>query len=136
MTPAGGPILFYDGVCNFCDASVKFVIARERNAAFHFAALQDPIAARLLVPHGISPADLDSLVVVDGDAVFTRSSAVVRMARELRGPWQLLRLLWWVPKPLRDAGYRVFASQRYRLFGKQDACIVPSVEVRARFLTT
>jgi predicted DCC family thiol-disulfide oxidoreductase YuxK len=128
------PILLFDGVCNFCNATVQFVLRHERDARLRFAPLQSDAAKRLLAERGVAD-DLSTLVLVDGPRAYTRSSAAVRMLRSLGGAWTVLAaLLWVVPKPLRDLGYGVFARLRYRLFGMREACMVPSPEQRARFL--
>jgi predicted DCC family thiol-disulfide oxidoreductase YuxK len=139
-------VVLFDGTCNFCDASVHFVIDHERGSELKFAALQSDAAAKLLVDmlgeerakqirSGIDGSgDPDGVVFIDDDQVFTHSSASLRIARYLRAPWRWLRALWIVPRPVRDAVYRWFARHRYRWFGRADACRVPTPELRARFL--
>jgi predicted DCC family thiol-disulfide oxidoreductase YuxK len=125
-------VVLFDGVCNFCDQAVLFLVDRDRSGHFAFAALQSPTARRLLAPHGLT--DLSTIVLVEGDKVYTRSSAALRIARHMDGLWPLLSVLWLIPKPLRDAAYSYFAANRYRWFGKLEACRVPTPELRARFL--
>ena len=128
------PILLFDGVCNVCNASVQFMLKHERGPAVRFASLQSAMGKELIAKHGLS-GDINTVVVIDGDRVFTRSSAIVQAMRHLRGVWPALAwLMWIVPKPLRDVGYVLFARNRYRLFGKRDECMVPTPELRARFL--
>jgi len=135
MSPnSDAPILFFDGVCNVCAASVQFVLAHERAPTLRFASLQSPLARDVLPPLGINPEDLDSLVLVEDGRAAQRSTAAIAIARHLRAPWSWLRALWIVPRPLRDFAYDLFASQRYRLFGKKDECFVPTPALRARFL--
>jgi predicted DCC family thiol-disulfide oxidoreductase YuxK len=129
------PVLLFDGVCNVCNASVQFVLKHERAPSMQFVPLQSERGTKLIEEQGLT-GDLSTVVLlVDGKA-YTRSSAAVRVLKLLRGPWTLLAvLLWVVPKPLRDLGYMLFARFRYKLFGKRDACMVPTPEQRARFLT-
>jgi predicted DCC family thiol-disulfide oxidoreductase YuxK len=128
------PILLFDGVCNVCNASVRFVVAHERLPAMKFASLQSELGRRLVAEHGLS-GDIDTVVFIQGHRVLVRSSAAVAVLRHLGGAWRILAaLLWLVPRPLRNVGYDVFAHFRYRLFGRRDECMVPTAELRARFL--
>jgi predicted DCC family thiol-disulfide oxidoreductase YuxK len=129
-----GAIVLFDGVCNFCNASVNFVIERDKAGYFKFAPLQSAIGEELAAKHGIDKIETDSVIVVEDDKVYTHSSAALRIARKLDGIWKLGYAFVIVPKPLRDLAYRLFAKNRYRLFGKQDACMLPTPDVRARFL--
>lgn len=128
-----GPILFFDGVCNVCNATVRFVLTHERAPCIRFASLQSDVARSALAKHQLRN-DLATLVFIEGDAAWTRSAAVVRVLRHLRFPWSLLAVIWLVPRPLRDVGYDLFARLRYRLFGRRETCMVPTAELRARFL--
>lgn len=131
----GGPILFFDGVCNVCDASVRFVLDHETAPVLRFASLQSKHASEVLPPHGVSPADLDSMVILDGDRVYTRSTAVLQTTKYMKAPWKWLSIFLWVPRPVRDFFYLAFAKYRYRLFGHKDECAIPTPALRARFLT-
>ena len=128
------PILLFDGVCNVCNASVKFVLRYERAPEMQFASLQSELGQRLAKERSF-PAEIATVILIDGDRVFARSSAAVRALFRLKQPWPIVgALLWLVPKPLRDLGYRIFAANRYRIFGKRDECLIPTPELRARFL--
>ena len=129
-----GAIVLFDGVCNFCNASVNFVIERDKAGYFKFAPLQSEIGEELVAKHGINTADTDSVIVVENDRAYTHSSAAMRIARKLDGIWSWSYAFIIVPKPIRDLAYRVFAKYRYRMFGKQDTCMMPTPEIRARFL--
>ncbi len=129
-----GPIVLFDGVCNFCEGSVRFVLERDRRAHFRFAALQSEAGRARLRRVGLSADHIEGLVVVDGSRVYTKSGAALRVARGLPGAWPLLWIFYAVPAVLRDAVYDAFATRRYRWFGRRDSCLVPSAEVRARFL--
>jgi len=129
------PILFYDGVCGLCDRLVQLVLARDPAGAFRFAALQGPSAARLLAPHGADVTKLDTVyVLTDDDRVLVRARAVLHVARVLGWPWRAAVVLGVLPTPLLDLGYRLIARVRYRLFGRRDACRLPSPAEAARFL--
>ncbi len=129
-----GPILFFDGVCNLCSASVQFVIARERTQTLRFASLQSATAARLLPPLGVDPSALESLVLLQDGQASVRSTAALLTAQHLRAPWSWLAVGLLVPRVLRDVVYGAIAVNRYRLFGRQDACWLPSPTLKARFL--
>jgi predicted DCC family thiol-disulfide oxidoreductase YuxK len=130
------PVVLFDGVCNFCNASVNWLIDRDGVANLRFAALQSTAGQRLLARFGRSglEADPESVVLVEGGVLYDRSTALLRAVRHLPGPWSWLAALRLVPRPLRDAVYRWFAARRYRWFGKSDTCRVPTQEIRARFL--
>jgi predicted DCC family thiol-disulfide oxidoreductase YuxK len=127
-------VVLFDGVCNFCNASVNFIIRRDPKGEFRFAPLQSEVGKKYLEKFHLSTTDLDTMVLVEGERVFTRSTAGLRIARRLTGLWPLFSAFLIVPKFLRDAVYRVIAKNRYRWWGKRDACMVPSPAVRARFL--
>lgn len=127
------PLILFDGVCNLCAWAVGFVLARERSETFQFASLQSE-RARELRESGIIDDSLKSLVLIQNGSVFFESDAALRIGLELRGLGILARAGLLLPRPLRDLLYRVVARNRYRWFGKREACVVPSQEVRRRFL--
>jgi predicted DCC family thiol-disulfide oxidoreductase YuxK len=127
-------IVLFDGVCNLCTSTVQFLIKRDPHGYFTFASLQSGIGRQLLEEHGLQLDALDTFVLVEGSRCFTRSDAALRVAQHLSGGWALLRVLSLIPKPLRDCGYTVIARHRYRWFGKQETCLVPSRDILDRFL--
>ncbi|HLA96702.1 MAG TPA: thiol-disulfide oxidoreductase DCC family protein [Pyrinomonadaceae bacterium] len=129
-----GAIVLFDGVCNFCNASVNFVIEHDRGGYFKFAPLQSEIGEELATKHGVDKIAADSVVVVEDDKVYLHSSAALRIARKLDGIWSWAYAFVIIPRPIRDLLYRLFAKNRYWLFGRQDACMMPTPEIRARFL--
>ncbi|MCE9667303.1 thiol-disulfide oxidoreductase DCC family protein [Myxococcus stipitatus] len=132
--PADAVVLF-DGVCNLCNGAVNFIIDRDPASSFRFAALQSDQAAALLAPLGRVPeVEPQSFILVEGGKVYERSTAALRIARRLRGGWKLFYAFMLVPRPLRDAVYRLVARNRYRMFGKAESCRMPTPELRARFL--
>ena len=127
-------IVLFDGICHLCTTSVQFIITRDPNGYFTFASLQSEVGRTLLEKHGLQPDALDTFVLVEGSRCFTRSDAALRVAHHLSEGWSLLRILSLIPKPLRDWGYTVIARNRYRWFGRQETCMVPSRDILDRFL--
>jgi predicted DCC family thiol-disulfide oxidoreductase YuxK len=128
------PIIFFDGVCNFCNAWVQFVLKRDESAVFRFASLQSKAAASLLTKYGIDPQSLDSVVLMENGRCYTGSTAVLRICRHLKGAWKWVSLFRIIPRPLRDYLYHQFAKRRYRWFGRTESCMMPTKEMRDRFL--
>ena len=128
------PIILFDGVCNFCAWSVRFVIERDPRGVIRFASLQSEAGRSLLRQHGLDENQSDSFVFIEDGRAFTESTAALRVCKHLSWPWRWLRVCLMLPKFLRDPFYRVIARNRYRWFGKSDSCLVPSPEIRARFL--
>ena len=132
-TAADTPVLFFDGVCGLCNRFVDFILRHDRRGALRLAPLQGATAESL------SSADdresLSSVVLQDGDRSFRRSAAVVRVLWRLGVFWKVAgTLMWLVPLPLRDLGYKLVAGNRYRLFGKKETCRMPTPEERDRLL--
>ncbi|PSP64876.1 thiol-disulfide oxidoreductase DCC family protein [Halobacteriales archaeon QH_8_67_27] len=132
--PRDKPILLFDGVCNLCNGSIQFVIDHDPTGRFRFAPLQSEAAERLLEDVGFHGYDFDTFVLVDGDDYYTKSEAALRVASELEFPWSLAGTLRVIPRPIRDAVYDAVASYRYAIFGRKAQCMVPTPEVRERFV--
>lgn len=126
------PIVFFDGVCGLCNRFVDFLIRKDRAEVLRFSPLQGETARQVLGAPG--EASMNSVVLVEGDRVFVKSTAALRIFCRLGGVWSLLWIFRWVPVPVRDGVYEWIAKNRYRLFGKKDTCRIPSPEERARFL--
>ncbi len=133
MLPGHGVVLF-DGTCAFCEGAVKFIATRDEAAYFRFGASQSPEAAALLAAHGITRESARSIVLIEDGHVYLRSTASLRIARRLSWPWRMAGALLWIPRPLRDAAYRVVAAIRHRLAGSSNACEIPPPEIRARMI--
>lgn len=129
------PLLLFDGVCNLCNGFVDFLLRRERDSRLRFAAMQSPTGQALLQQHGLPLGDYRSMVLIDADGVHQKSAAALKLLAELRFPWPWFGVFRVVPRPLRDGVYDVIARNRYRLFGRQQTCRVPSPELRRRFLS-
>ncbi len=138
-------VVLFDGVCNFCDASVNFVIEHDRDGYFKFAPLQSEAGESLAKEYRLEseinkPTDergllpIDSVILIEDGKAYTHSSAAIRIARHLGRPWSWFYAFIVVPAPVRDLFYRLFAKYRYRLFGRKDECMLPSPEIKARFL--
>ncbi|WJH35480.1 thiol-disulfide oxidoreductase DCC family protein [Paenibacillus aurantius] len=127
-------ILLYDGVCNLCSFVIRFVIPRDRAGKFVFASLQSETGRRLLLGSGLDPDALDTFVMVRGERTYIKSSAALRVLHELGGVWSPALLFLAVPRPIRDFVYDRIARNRYRWFGRTDSCLVPTPDIRERFI--
>ena len=128
------PVILFDGVCNFCDASVNFIIDHDPKRHFKFTAQQLDAGQEILRKNGLDPAKLDTLVLSEDGKIYTRSTAALRIAKKLSGGWKLFYVFILIPRPIRDVFYNLFAQYRYKLFGKKEACRVPTATERARFI--
>jgi predicted DCC family thiol-disulfide oxidoreductase YuxK len=129
-------LLLFDGVCNFCNSTVLFIVDRDPHERFVFAALQSDVGLQTLRDHGVVDPSLDSIVLIEGSRAYTRSTAALHVAKALKWPWPVLYyLLIWLPASLRDVAYGYFASHRYAWFGRSDQCRIPTPELRRRILT-
>jgi predicted DCC family thiol-disulfide oxidoreductase YuxK len=126
------PIVLFDDVCSLCNASVQFIISRDLRSVFRFASLQSETGKVLREKFGVP--EVDSLVLLENGRYYTKSSAALRICRRLAGVWKLFYIFWLVPKPLRDYIYDFVAKHRYEWFGKRDHCLMPTPDIRARFL--
>lgn len=129
------PVILFDGVCNLCNASVDFILRRDRRVRFLFAPLQSEAARERLAAIGAPAPKLDSMLLLEDGRLFDRSTAALRIARRLDGLWPLLYALILVPRPVRDYFYDGIARNRYRWFGRRETCRVPTQAERGRFLS-
>jgi predicted DCC family thiol-disulfide oxidoreductase YuxK len=134
MEPTADKIVLFDGLCNLCSASVRFIVKRDHRSALKFASLQSGAGRKLCLEHGIDPDDMQTFVVVTPGGALVRSDAAIEVACQFRGLWRCLVVLKFVPKFLRDWGYSIVAKNRYRFFGRHDTCMIPTPELRARFI--
>lgn len=130
---AGGIILF-DGTCAFCEWSVRFIATRD-HGYFKFGASQNPAGIALLAKYGTSREAARSLILIEGDEISLRSTAVLKIARRMTAPWRWAGVFLLVPRPIRDGLYRVVAAIRHRIAGQSNACEIPPPEIRARLIT-
>ncbi len=127
-------ILLFDGVCNLCNSIVQFTIKRDPKGKFKFASLQSERGQSLLKQFGLPTDDFDSFIFIIGDKYFRKSSAGLHVLKELDGAWKVLYIFIIIPGPLRDFVYNIIAKTRYKIFGKRDTCMVPTPELKQRFL--
>lgn len=128
------PIIYFDGVCNLCNGAVQFALKRDTKGVFRFAALQSDAGQHILDRVGLPREALKTIVLVEGDTIYTHSTAALRAARHLSGLWPLLYAFIVVPRPIRDGVYNWIARNRYRWFGRTEACMMPRPEWKGRFL--
>jgi predicted DCC family thiol-disulfide oxidoreductase YuxK len=139
------PVIFYDGICGLCNRMVRFILKRDPQALFRFAALQSPLATRILERHGVNPSILDTFYVVlnhdteqgkqSQDTLLARSDAILFVLKQLGGIWRIVGgILKILPRTFRDWIYRVIARNRYQTFGRYETCPTPDAATRARFL--
>ncbi len=127
-------IILFDGVCNFCNSSINFIIDHDPKGYFKFAALQSEAGIALLKEYGINNTSLDTVILIEEGKVFTHSTAALRISKKLTGWYSILYDFIVIPEFIRDPLYRLFAKYRYTMFGKKDACRVPTKEERTRFI--
>jgi predicted DCC family thiol-disulfide oxidoreductase YuxK len=135
------PIVLYDGVCGLCNRLVQFLLKRDKHDRLRYAALQSDFAANVLKRHGLDPKDLDTVHVIlnyeeANERVLGRSTAVLKVVKELGGVWKIAAVGKVVPRLLRDWAYKLVAQNRYRVFGKFETCMLPERRHRAKFLDT
>jgi predicted DCC family thiol-disulfide oxidoreductase YuxK len=128
-----GGIILFDGTCAFCERSVRFIATRD-HGYFRFGASQNPEGRALLAQHGTSREATRSLILIEDGEMFLRSTAVLRIARRMTAPWRWAAVFLLVPRPIRDAVYRVVAAIRHRIAGQSNACEIPPPEIRARLI--
>lgn len=126
-------IVLFDGECNLCNSSVQFIIKRDPAGYFKFASLQSETGRELLKQYGVSH-QIDSLIVIENQRVFSKSSAALQICRKLNGFWRFLSVLRVLPPFIRDFLYDLVAKNRYNWFGKRESCMLPTAEMKKRFL--
>jgi predicted DCC family thiol-disulfide oxidoreductase YuxK len=128
------PLVLFDGVCNLCNAWVRFVIRRDPTGIFRFATQQSPTGQAIIQDRISGASQLSSVILIEGNAIYIESDAVLQIVALLRRPWSWLAFLRIIPLRVRNACYRFVVRHRYQWFGRTDACQVPSAAVRSRFL--
>lgn len=127
-------IVIFDGVCNFCNGAVNFIIKRDPLGRFAFTPMQSPAGQELIEKYGAAMVGVDTFLLVKDGQCFERTDAALEITKDLSGLWHWIRVLKVLPRPFRDYFYRLFARNRYKLFGRREYCMVPTVSVRERFL--
>ncbi len=126
-------ILLFDGECNLCNGAVQFIIKRDPAGHYKFAPLQSEVGQGYVRKHDL-PNTLESFVLIRNGKAYLHSSAALRVCRNLKGPWKLAQILLLIPKPLRDSIYKFIARNRYKWFGKRKECMIPTPDMKSRFL--
>lgn len=126
-------VIFFDGVCNLCNASVQFAIEHDKQDVFKFTALQGNYAKAILPKFNIDLERINSIILVENDRLYTKSSAALRIAKKLNGFWPMLYAFMIIPKFIRDWFYDIIAKNRYKWWGKQESCWVPTPELKEKF---
>ncbi len=129
-----GPLVLFDGVCNLCSASVRF-LARRENGTLWYAAMQSVTGQRLLEQRNLPLDDYDSFLFLENGRLYVKSEAALRLCGYMKQPWPILRALRFVPRPIRDWVYDRIARNRYSLFGKRESCMLPDADLSSRFLS-
>ncbi len=129
-------IVLFDGVCNLCNSSVQFLLKRDKKGVFKYASLQSEIGNDLASKYGVAASKLESMVFIDGGKAYTESDAVLNMTKYLGFPWNMAYGFIIIPKFIRNPIYKWIAKNRYKWFGKQESCMLPSEDISDRFLET
>jgi len=128
------PIIFFDGVCNLCNSSVQFILKKDSKNVFLFSSLQSDAAKDILLQYKLKNSDLSSIILLENGIVYQKSTAILKISRRLKGFYKYFYALIIIPKIIRDPLYSFVAKNRYKWFGKRDACILPTKKVKFRFL--
>ncbi|MFZ7943293.1 MULTISPECIES: thiol-disulfide oxidoreductase DCC family protein [Bacillaceae] len=126
-------IILFDGICNLCNSSVQFIIKRDPKAKFKFASLQGQSGQELLEKYGLK-TNLNSFIFIENEKIHMKSSAALRVGKQLNGAWKLVSIFFIIPPIIRDTLYNIIAKNRYKWFGKKETCLLPSPEWKNRFL--
>ncbi|MFG6496151.1 thiol-disulfide oxidoreductase DCC family protein [Fictibacillus sp. UD] len=127
-------VLLFDGICNLCNSSVQFILKHEKSSVLKFSAIQSEAGQKLLSRYNIDPVHTNSVILIKDGKVYTESDAVFATSQFLKFPFNLGKVLVIVPKPLRNFLYKKVAKNRYRWFGKKDSCMIPTPDLKNRFL--
>jgi predicted DCC family thiol-disulfide oxidoreductase YuxK len=127
-------IIIFDGLCNFCNGAVNFIIKRDPKKIFVFTPMQSSIAKELMKRYQVATVGIETVILIKNGIYSVRSDAVLEIAKDLTGFWHFLRVLRILPVSVRDYCYRLFARHRYKLFGWRKSCMVPTTEIRDRFI--
>ncbi len=127
-------IVLFDGVCNLCTSSVAFIIKHDRKEQFLFASLQSDAAKEILLQFSLRKLNMDSIVLVENPNIYDKSTAALKITKQLNGPIKLVYFFVIIPKSIRDRVYTYIAENRYKWYGKKKKCMVPSEAIKNRFL--
>ncbi|MDX1761488.1 MAG: thiol-disulfide oxidoreductase DCC family protein [Christiangramia sp.] len=133
--PENKKIILFDGVCNLCDGAIQFIIKHDKKDVFRYASLQSDLGKQLVSERGLNPEEIDSIMLIEpGVAYYRKSTAALEISRDLSGGYSLLKNFLFIPEVMRDAIYDFIANNRYKWFGKKEQCMIPTPELKAKFL--
>jgi predicted DCC family thiol-disulfide oxidoreductase YuxK len=132
--PQKHPVILFDGVCNLCSSSVQYVIKHDPRKIFRFASLQSAFAQKILSAYHLPVSNYNSFILINNNDIYTRSTAALLVAKELKGFVKLLYVFIIIPKFIRDAVYNIIAKNRYNWFGKKNECWIPTPELKSLFI--
>lgn len=127
-------IILFDGVCNLCNNSIQFIIKRDKKQRFLYASLQSDAAQSILLQFQLKNSDFDSIILIENGKVYQKSTAILKITKHLNSVWKLSYGLIIIPKFIRDFIYTIIAKNRYKWFGKREVCMIPTEELKMRFL--
>jgi predicted DCC family thiol-disulfide oxidoreductase YuxK len=128
------PIIIFDGVCNLCEFSVRFIVKNDRHARFRFVSAQSEKGKVFQRRCGVETLEDGTVILLENDQVYIKSDAALHIAKNLDGLWRFLYILRFIPKPVREYCYSIISKNRYRWFGKRHECLLPDADLKARFL--
>ncbi|MEJ7821771.1 MAG: thiol-disulfide oxidoreductase DCC family protein [Chitinophagaceae bacterium] len=128
------PIVLFDGVCNLCNGAIKFIIRHDKKKVFLFASLQSEAGKKILAQYNFPSDELNSFILIDKGKAYTRSTGALMVAKKMNGLWPVLYSYIIIPAFIRDSIYNWISTNRYKWFGKKDECMLPTAELKARFL--
>jgi predicted DCC family thiol-disulfide oxidoreductase YuxK len=134
MSSTDNPIIIFDGVCNLCEFSVKFIVRNDRRARFKFVSAQSDKGKVLQRRCGVDTLRDGTVILLKNDQLYVKSDAALHIAKDLDGLWRLLYVFKIIPKPVRDFFYTIISDNRYRWFGKKNECVLPGKNIEDRFL--
>lgn len=127
-------LILFDGVCNFCNSSVNFIIKNDKTDHFRFLPLQSERGKKIVAEYNLDPKNLQTVILLEQGRIYTRSTAALRIARKLSGGWKLMYGFVIVPSVVRDFFYNIISRNRYKWWGQRDSCMIPTPEVKRKFL--
>jgi predicted DCC family thiol-disulfide oxidoreductase YuxK len=131
---SGKIVVLFDGVCNLCNGAVQFIIKRDKTSKFLFASLQSDFGQSQLQKFGLDPTKLHSIITIENGKFYERSDAALKIASGLAQPWQMLGVFRIFPRVFRDWVYNVISKNRYKVFGKRESCMIPTPELKEKFV--
>ena len=134
MNTENRPLILFDGVCNYCNSVVNFIIRHDKSQHFIFSPLQSERGQQILESFDLPKKEFNSFILVDNHKICSRSTAALHVLNKLPWYWKWTQIFWIIPVVVRDALYNLIARNRYKWFGKKDSCMIPSPEIKARFL--